>query len=450
MWWLSLLACSDPGAASAAERVPASLVSPDAVGADGGTEVIALGDMDGDGYGDLAMGHGSTLYEGEVNVVRGGPSGPEFTTPWTLTDLSGGDYARALGGGDFDGDGFADLAIQRYHLRAEVITDIHYGGAAGPNATADTTIDDNAGNVEQHGDLPAVDLDADGFDDLVLLRSDGTAVDVYPGSAAGVATSPITGFSLPEAATHVLPIDLDGDSRMDLVVSSRRSSGDETREGVVWAFTNTGAGFDPTPAWTYRRSGEPYAECGSALAAGDIDGDGLPEVLVGCPGVNAAESGAGAVDIFDAENLAAGPATTLAGLVSYEAFGASLGVGDLDGDGDADLVVGGWSLSGQHGTLSLYWNAGGGLVPGDRADVDDHAEGAGQAIAVGDQTGDGIADLAAATGEGASWGFGGRLWWWAGGPDGLALAADPPDWRLWFDGGPGYLSTGDFDGRGRP
>ncbi len=425
------------------------LVSADAVGGASGSELVAIGDVDGDGFDDLAVGDGSTLYEGEVHVLRGGSPGPDLAPAWTLTDTSGGDYARALGGGDFDGDGYADLAILRYHMAAEVIVDVHAGSPSGPSATPVTVIDDDAGNADQQGDLAVHDLDADGYDDLVLLRSDCTAVDVYPGGAAGLATTPSTSVTLPEAATAVLPADLDGDGLVDLVVAARRSMGVESREGVVWVYLGTAGGYLASPSWTYRRSGESHAECGTGLAVGDLDADGRPELAIGCPGYTDTVSDVGIVDLFDGEDLAAGPVTSIAGTTQGDSYGADVEGGDLDGDGDEDLVIGGWASGSHRGIVGLWWNDGGTLVAGDRVDVESHVEGVGRAIAVADQNGDGIADLAVATGESDGWGFSGVSWWWPGATEGIALTDDPPDWRAWLDAtGLGSAAAGDFDGDG--
>ncbi len=90
---------------------------------------------------------------------------------------------------------------------------------------------------------------------------------------------------------------------------------------------------------------------GYAVAGGDMDGDGDDELVVSAPGSDISGTDAGAVYIFEAEVLGSdGPAspgdaaTTFTGSHPLERFGETLCVADVNGDGQADLLIGspGW------------------------------------------------------------------------------------------------------------
>jgi FG-GAP repeat len=125
---------------------------------------------------------------------------------------------------------------------------------------------------------------------------------------------------------------------------------------------------------------------GGAVAFGDVNGDGTPDVIVGA-------DGASYVDVYDGAN----PATKLyrfTGTVG-DAFGSALTAGDINGDGKADVVVGAYAWDGPAGTDQGYVRAFDGATGAQLFELrgDRKTDTFGASVAVADITGDGKGEL---------------------------------------------------------
>lgn len=215
--------------------------------------------------------------------------------------------------------------------------------------------------------------------------------------------------------------DLNGDGIDDLVIGAPRSPApdgsraDAGRAYVVFGTTAYGPASDAAvtlelaDATAVRFIGATTgARLGEWVAAADLDGDGVDELILSAPG---ADGGAGSVWIFDARGIAAGATRDLALETAPirldgapgDGFGIGLAATDLNGDGAAELLIGAPGKNGPAGDRidagAVYLVFGGAAIPTDLAGASlIHGATAGGALGIGlaaaDFDGDGAADLA--------------------------------------------------------
>ena len=342
-----------------------------------GRYVAHAGDLDGDGFGDVVVGakyhDGNGSGSGALYVIYGPVAGDVELTAAdaVLLGEAAGDVAAVPSpvSGDLTGDGLADLLV----------------GAPG----ADSGGLDSGAVYLVHGPV---------YGEVQLSSAAAELVGEDAGDRAGCAVS--------QAG------DVDGDGDTDILVGALYHDGNGTDSGGAYLVHGPVSGtLNLANADACMMGDAAYDKAGrSVCAAGDVNADGFADLLVGAPGNNDGGTNAGAA------YLIAGPASgsfdlslaiQLTGEEADDEAGYSVaGAGDLDGDGYADLLVGapgrGADENGSvyvvHGpvTAAMDLSAAAAEFSGDAGD------GAGWAVAAaGDVTGDGLGDVLVGAPDGA-------------------------------------------------
>jgi len=473
---------------------------------------VSAGDVNGDGYDDVIVGardyDGGNTDEGAAFVYYGGPSGMGTSfPPQASSDLSEGaavfQGAEVASAGDVNGDGYGDLIVGASSFDGgsgeSGAAFVYLGGEGGlpsgvGSAIADTVLLSNqpfslmGGSVSSAGDV-----NGDGYGDVIVgaFRYDFGQVDegaafLFHGGPSGIPDGgPATAdayFESDQAGAFLGSSvssagDVNGDGYADVLIGASRFDAGSFDEGAAFVFLGSPSGVpggDPLLAHAWIESNQPAARLGGSLSsAGDVNGDGYGDVIVGSFGYDAPEVNEGAAFVF--LGSAAGipdssPATAHAQLESNQAeawMGESVAsAGDVNGDGYDDVVVGAsnYDPAFSEGAAFVFHGSASGIADGSPAtadtwlDCDSSACRLGSSVAgVGDVNGDGYADVGVGApgylvesgvfeGEGAALVY-------HGGPAGIP-SGDPDDADSTIGGDPGSAlfpmlgGAGDVDGDG--
>ena len=337
-----------------------------------------VGDINGDGYSDIVLNSTNCSYNCS-KVFAGGLGGlsaapiAELSDPQPGVGFSG---FYVAGAGDVNGDGYGDLIGTDINYQVGGATrgwaGIYLGGSAGPAATpAWSVIGDQADSGFGFSPGAAGDVNGDGYDDVIVSAPDYDngetnegRVFVYLGSPAGPAptaawtaesnqNAPVSGTRYGERATRAGDVNRDGYA--DVLVGAKYYTNGETSEGRAYLYLGSAAGLPASPSWI-AESNDANARFGSSLdLAGDVNGDGYSDVIIGGEQFNAAR-----IYLGSASGLGAAYAWSVAGASPLGAMVAS--AGDVNGDGFGDVVLGDtWYSNGQaqEGRILLYLGNGG-------------------------------------------------------------------------------------------
>ena len=323
-----------------------------------GYSVSSAGDVDGDGFDDFVIGaYGRNSYQGVLYLLFGGPQG---IGPIDLAAIDPADGIAIAGGaagartgvrvaaaGDVNGDGFGDIAVG---------ADGHDGGGADAGlvyvifgrGTGFGTVDladlDPADGFSIQGEAAgdrlglqvaaAGDVNADGYGDLILGAftdsngQDAGAVYLIFGKQAGFGPVDLAGLDAGDgvriaggAAGDAVGIgaagagDVNGDGFDDLLVGAFLADGGGVDSGAAYVVFGRATGLagvdfaNIAAADGFRLDGgSDYDHAGASVAAaGDLDGDGFGDLLVGAPDDGTTGSNAGAAYVVFGAPTAGGP-----------------------------------------------------------------------------------------------------------------------------------------------
>ena len=377
---------------SLAEHYPDCTIEGAQANSQFGWSVRTAGDVNGDGYADVIVGvphfcH-ENFQEGQVLVYHGSATG--LHRAWTA---EGGQDHAMFGfssgtAGDVNGDGYGDVIITAPHV-SEVV--VYYGSATGLDATrvwkfklhlgllrsvgtagdvngdgfADVIIGDSAFNrvfvyygsangldstrgwMTQGYDLfgyavgNAGDVNGDGFDDVIVGNpNSGGQVSVYYGATTGLNASRVRSIKGWRGFGDSVSTagDVNGDGFDDVIVGVPDS-------GEVFVYYGAEEGLRSSRFWT--RQEVDWFTCSIGLA-GDINTDGFDDVIVGAQHAHEVLVYYGSVDGLDASRLWA--------MMGDGKFGCSVSiVDDVNGDGYADIVIGAPGHDNEIGKVVVYY-----------------------------------------------------------------------------------------------
>ncbi len=382
------------------------------------------GDVNGDGYADLAISdrcytQGET-YEGTVALYLGSSGGLASTAAWTA---EGNHTHMQMGAsinisGDINGDGYSDILTGAYDFNFSTTPVLQEGKIFAFHGAPDflaAQADWSVGGGQTSAHLgqsvsQAGDVNGDGFDDVLIAaptfdneQADEGRVYLYAGSASGLNAAPAwSGEGNQPGAQYGSAVnaagDVNGDGFADVAIGAPYFDHGQDDEGVAVVYAGSATGLQSSPLWSVEGD-QAASHLGSSLAsAGDVNGDGFADLVVGAPGYN--NVGQARLYLGAETGLSAVPTWTANGVQTGEAFGSSVGsAGDVNGDGFADVLIGAAQASNgenTEGKALLYLGSAAGLSATPAWTVEGNLAGAGCGAAVGsagDVNGDGFADL---------------------------------------------------------
>ncbi|EGJ33557.1 MULTISPECIES: FG-GAP and VCBS repeat-containing protein [Moorena] len=402
-----------------------------------------MADFNKDGFDDLVVGApgeapGSAPKSGFAFVFNGSQNGLVARQGLGQAGLganeAGDRFGESLAVGDFNGDGFDDLVVgapgeapgSAPKSGFAFVFNGSQNGLVASQGLSQAGLGANEADDRFGESLAVGDFNGDGFDDLVVGapgEAPGSAPKsgfafVFNGSQNGLVASQgldQAGLGANEAddrfGESLAVGDFNGDGFDDLVVGAPgEAPGSAPKSGFAFVFNGSQNGLVASQGLSQAGLGANEADdrFGESLAVGDFNGDGFDDLVVGAPGEapgSAPKSGFAFVFNGSQNGLVASQGLSQAGLGANEAgdrFGESLAVGDFNGDGFDDLVVGAPGeapgSAPKSGFAFVFNGSQNGLVASQGLSqaglgANEAGDRFGESLAVGDFNGDGFDDL---------------------------------------------------------
>ncbi len=278
------------------------------------------GDVNGDGYSDIIVDSytfdgGLGWAQGRVYVWCGSSSGLPSAPCWTTTGEQGGSYLSTGAAGDVNGDGYGDVIVAATEYSADQTGEgrayLYFGSASGLMTTPGWMVESNqAGAHLGYGQPAAGDVNGDGYTDVILGaplfdaggHDEGAAL-LYYGGPAGPSTTADSRVEGNQAdANFGISVrtagDVNGDGYADIIVGAHRYDGGQTDKGAAFIYYGSATGLKTAPARVIEanQAGAYLGE--GAGTAGDVNGDGYSDLIITALGYDSSYTDEGAAFVY--------------------------------------------------------------------------------------------------------------------------------------------------------
>ena len=331
-----------------------------------GGAIAAAGEVNGDGFGDVlisAFRHqsGQLLRAGAATLLTGSSTGLNANSSWSFFGKQANrQLGHALAGGwDVNGDGLMDMAASVVHRLSSAENrgglNLFYGSKNRNSDWRDWQYVPEERDSQLGDSLAMADFNGDRFADLIAGAARHTesfskegASFLFFGGEQGLATTP--SWSAFGGATDsgfgdclISPGDVNGDGFPDVLIGAPAYPVHGKPTGRVFLFTGGPSGLSQTPTWTADGISANSQFGQSISGVGDVNGDGCSDFVVGAPQRSTTDPLPGTAFLFlgARANMSTNAVWAVSGEAPGARFGAAVaGVGDVNGDGFNDVLIG--------------------------------------------------------------------------------------------------------------